>query len=347
MEENNSINEIAGMKVYNSAEELSAAMNSEPQQEEQSIPQDQVQSYEQPEEGDPQGYESNEQPQYSNEEVESAVIEFLSERLGRDISSFDDLQQNQYEIDERVDSIARFVNETGRSPEDWFAYQTLDTSEMDDLTAIRIHMASEYPNLSQDELNVFIQNRYKLDPDLNSEEEVRLSQVQLKVDANNAKRDIESIREAFRAPDRQDVQYESFIDDNWIDQMSSEVDTLEGLEFDLGDGNSFTFSINDNYRDELKDVNANLDTYFDDYIRDDGSWDFDMLSSHRAVIDNIDSIVAEAYKQGLSNGQKNIVNRAANVQAQTPNETGQQANPLADQLRNILGGQSNKLTFKV
>lgn len=345
--ENNSINEIAGMKVYNSAEELSAAMNSEPQQEEQSIPQDQVQSYEQPEEGEPQGYESNEQPQYSNEEVESAVIEFLSERLGRDISSFDELQQNQYEIDERVDSIARFVNETGRSPEDWFAYQTLDTSEMDDLTAIRIHMASEYPNLSQDELNVFIQNRYKLDPDLNSEEEVRLSQVQLKVDANNAKRDIEAIREAFRAPERQDVQYESFIDDNWIDQMSSEVDTLEGLEFDLGDGNSFTFSINDNYRNELKDINSNLDTYFDDYIRDDGSWDFDMLSSHRAVIDNIDSIVAEAYKQGLSNGQKNIVNRAANVQAQTPNETGQQANPLADQLRNILGGQSNKLTFKV
>lgn len=345
--ENNSINEIAGMKVYNSAEELSAAMNSEPQQEEQSIPQDQVQSYEQPEEGEPQGYESNEQPQYSNEEVESAVIEFLSERLGRDISSFDELQQNQYEIDERVDSIARFVNETGRSPEDWFAYQTLDTSEMDDLTAIRIHMASEYPSLSQDELNVFIQNRYKLDPDLNSEEEVRLSQVQLKVDANNAKRDIEAIREAFRAPERQDVQYESFIDDNWIDQMSSEVDTLEGLEFDLGDGNSFTFSINDNYRNELKDINSNLDTYFDDYIRDDGSWDFDMLSSHRAVIDNIDSIVAEAYKQGLSNGQKNIVNRAANVQAQTPNETGQQANPLADQLRNILGGQSNKLTFKV
>ena len=335
------------MKVYNSAEELSAAMNNEPQQEEQSIPQDQVQSHEQSEEGEPQGYESNEQPQYSNEEVESAVIEFLSERLGRDISSFDDLQQNQYEIDERVDSIARFVNETGRSPEDWFAYQTLDTSEMDDLTAIRIHMASEYPNLSQDELNVFIQNRYKLDPDLNSEEEVRLSQVQLKVDANNAKRDIEAIREAFRAPERQDVQYESFIDDNWIDQMSSEVDTLEGLEFDLGDGNSFTFSINDNYRNELKDINANLDTYFDDYIRDDGSWDFDMLSSHRAVIDNIDSIVAEAYKQGLSNGQKNIVNRAANVQAQTPNETGQQANPLADQLRNILGGQSNKLTFKV
>ena len=129
--------------------------------------------------------------------------------------------------------------------------------------------------------------------------------------------------------------------------MSSEVDTLEGLEFDLGDGNSFTFRINDNYKNELKDINANLDTYFDDYIRDDGSWDFDMLSSHRAVIDNIDSIVAEAYKQGLSNGQKNIVNRAANVQAQIPNETGQQANSLADQLRNILGGQSNKLTFKV
>ena len=362
--ENNSIEEIAGMKVYNSAEELSAAM-SQPQEEQtqepvqqEGDPQEPVQEqttqetvqeeqYVQPE-GDPQGQVQNEQPEYSQEDVESAVFSFLSERLGREISTMDDLQQTQNQMDERLESIARFVEDTGRSPEDWFAYQSLNPSEMDDITAVRVHMASEYPNLAQDELNLLIQSKYKMDPELNTDEEVRLSQIQLKVDAENARRDIDELRNTYKAPEVDpERDYSSVIDDDWISKMSSEVDSLEALEFDLGDGNSFNFGLDEKYKSQLKQKNSNLENYFDDYIRGDGSWDFDKLSSHRAVVDNIDFIVSSAYKQGLGDGQRNIVNKAANVQNQAPADNGQQANPLADQLRNIMGGQSNKLTFKI
>ena len=45
---------------------------------------------------------------------------------------------------------------------------------MDDVTAVRIQMASEYPNLAPDELNMLIQSKYKTDPDLHTEEEIRL-----------------------------------------------------------------------------------------------------------------------------------------------------------------------------
>ena len=48
--------------------------------------------------------------------------------------------------------IAQFVEETGRSPQDWFAYQSLNPSEMDDVTAVRVQMASEYPNLAPEEV---------------------------------------------------------------------------------------------------------------------------------------------------------------------------------------------------
>ena len=56
-----------------------------------------------------------------------------------------------------------------------------------------------------------------------------------------------------------------------------------------------------------------FDEYFDPYVREDGSWDYDMLSSHRAVIDNIDKIVSAAYRQGMGDGQRGIVDKAANV----------------------------------
>lgn len=352
--DNNSINEIAGMKVYSSPEELVAAQS---QQQEQPQKQESVQQQEQQvaqngfqqTQGEPvqQGY-TQEQPQYTAEEVEGAVLSFLSERLGRSLSSLDDLQQAEFQMDERLDAIARFVEDTGRSPEDWFTYQSLNPSEMDDLTAVRVSMAAEYPNLSQDELNLFIKSKYKTDPNMHSEDEIRLSQVQLKVDAERARQDIEQLREDYRTPDVDpERDYSSVINDDWIDAMSYEVDTLEGLEFELGDGKSFTFGLDPRYKQQLKQKNANLENYFDDYIGNDGSWDFDKLSSHRALIDNIDSIVSAAYKQGLGDGQRNIVNKAANVQNQQPTQTGQQTNPLADQLRNIIGGQSSKLTFKI
>lgn len=61
-------------------------------------------------------YQSQGQPEqnieYSDEEVESEVLSYLSERLNRNISSFDDLseaEQEAREIDERVWAIAEFV----------------------------------------------------------------------------------------------------------------------------------------------------------------------------------------------------------------------------------------------
>jgi hypothetical protein len=364
----NQFDEIAGMKVYSSPEEMISSQpqeqaqpepqpesQPEPQPEAQSepTPQPEAQEVAQPQESDYVDPEAapvqQETQEYSDSDYEEAVLSYLSERLGREFSSFDDLsapQQNA--LDERIEAIARFVQDTGRNPEDWFAYQSLNPSEMDDMTAIRVSMASEYPSLSADELNVLVQSKYKVDPDLNTEDEVRLSMIQLKVDAQNARQKIEELRSQYSAPETSAPAVESIVDDEWVSNMSKEVDLMTGLEFDLGGDKSFTFGLDDRYKSQLKEKNARLDEYFDPYIREDGSWDYDMLSSHRAVVDNIDAIVASAYKQGLGDGQRTLVDKAANVQSQAPVESGiGQSNPLADQLKSILGGQSSKMTFKI
>ncbi len=65
------------------------------------------------------------------------------------------------------------------------------------------------------------------------------------------------------------------------------------------------------------------------------------------VLDNIDSIVKSAYQKGLGDGQKNLVNKAANVSVNTPQQTNNnQADPIIDQLKSIMG-MSNTLTFKI
>ena len=283
---------------------------------------------------------------YSEEEMETAVLNYLSERLGTQVESFDNLlgdPQQESELDERIAAIAQFVDETGRAPQDWFIYQQLNPSEMDDMTAIQVQMSSDYPNLSQEEISTLMSSKYKLDTDLNTEDEVKLSQLQLKIDAQNARQGIEELRGKYTAPEASDSgDIESPFDDQWMDSMRTETQALDGVEFDLGNGNSFTFGLDDNYRGELMEKNTRLDEYFDPYVQQDGAWDYDKLNVHRAVIDNMEAIVQSVYKQGMSDGQKGLVNQAANVSTKSPNQGGQtQESSLAAQLKQALGGGSS------
>ena len=326
----------------------------EPVQEQEEAPQEQVQEtpYVDPEAA-PVAEETydDDSEDYSDEEIEAAVYTYLSERLGYEVNSLDSFQQQEAsQLDERLQVIADFVQETGRSPQDWFAYQSLNPSEMDDVTAVRVQMASEYPNLAPEELNMLIESKYKLDPDLHSEEDVRLSQLQMKIDGEKARRSIEDIRGQFKAPEVSDSYDDAPIaDESWLQGLALEVDALTGLEFDLGNGNSFTYGIDDQYKTRLQEVNSRPEDYLDPYVREDGSWDYDTFNSHRAVIDNIDAIVAAAYKQGQSDGKKGLVERAANVSSPTPTQnTGPPREAsVPDQLKQIMLGNRGPMTFNI
>ena len=378
MEENK--NSFAGFEVYDSPDALAAAMTAEPQTETvtEEAPQEEPQVVSEPTESapvEPQAEtapapevaepvseqvpqvsqdEFTQQPsadteEYSEQDMEEAVISYLSEKLNRDITSINDLNTQQSPLDERVEAIAKFVAETGRAPQDWFTYQSLSTSEMDDATLVKVDMALQYPNLSADEVQTLVLNKYKLDPNKYSEDEVKIGALQMKVDAANAKKQIEDQRMRYAAPEVQEqpAQQESFLNDEWISTMRQEVNDLTGLEFDLGNDRTFTFGLDDRYKQDLANKNARLDEYFDAYVQNDGNWDFDKLNSHRAILDNIDAIVASTYRQGLSDGQKGVVQNAANVSTQVPQQSSEPANPLGEQLKNILQRNSNKLTIKI
>ena len=301
--------------------------------------------------------ESAEEPEMSQEEFEQAVAGFISERLGLDFDSIDQLAEilnapkQSADIDERVKAIADFVAETGRDPQDWFTYQSLNPSEMGDLAAVKLQMAVEYPNLSNEEVDLLLGSKYKIDEDLFSDEEIKLSKLQLKIDAQKSRSEIERIRDSYKAPVREQQsspqeEIQSPITKDWIKTMSDEVDSLEALTFELGDS-EFNFGIKPEYRNQLKQKNAKLDEFFDQYVAEDGSWNFEMLNAHRAVIDNIDEIAKAIYSQGLSDGQRKLVEKTANVDVSGPKPTGNQnTNSVYEQVMAALGNDTS-LKFKL
>lgn len=296
--------------------------------------------------------EPTEGQQYSLQDMDGAVAQYLSERLGVQMQSLEDLAKltQTPQLDERLQSIAKFVQETGRDPQDWFRYQSLNPSEMDDMTAVRVQMASKYPNLSYEEVETLISNKYGYDKDLADEGEVRMKQLQLKIDAQEAKQSIEGIRNQYAAPKQQEQQQpQSIINEDWVRSMANEVNDFEGMEFDLGNGKLFSYNIDDRYRNQLVQKNARLDSFFNQYVRQDGSWDFDMLSAHQTVLDNVDNIVRAAYQQGMGDGQRNVVDKAANVTPGSPAQqptNNNQSNDGITQALNYLGRNSG-LSFNI
>lgn len=279
-------------------------------------------------------------------ELDAQVLNYMSQRLGREINSFDDLGRPQ--VDEGVDAINRFVQETGRSPQDWFRYQSLNPESMDDITAVKVAAAAGYNSLSPQEIDLLVRDNYKLDAEKHGEETARLAALRLKVDAEQARAEIQEIRNQYAAPIANESSQEPLFDQQWINNMANEFNAVDGLEFDLGDGENFTFGLNDQYRRSMMERGARLDEYFDPFFREDGSFDYDGLATQMAVLDNIDTIVRAAYNRGRGDGQRGLVNKAANVGTVQPNSGSMnESNPVGEQVKNIMSRQSNTLTFNI
>ena len=287
----------------------------------------------------------------TDEEINQFVNTYLQEQVGLDLDSILARLEQPATIDERLEPILKFVQETGRDPQDWFLYQSLNPSEMDDLSVVKLQMQNDFPDLSRDDIDMLVSAKYKTDGEFLDEKEQKMATLQLKIDAGNARKQIEGLRSNYLKPvertAEQEPQVESFVDEQWVSTMMQEADALDGIDFELPGEKVFTFGIGDKYRESLKSKNANLESYFDQYVDRDGNWNHEQFNMHRTVVDNIDEIVRAVYQQGMSDGQRKVVETAANVKVNTPNVGNvQPGNNVEEQLRQIIGESDSMMRFR-
>jgi len=308
--------------------------------------------------------QANENIEPTEELNSEDLLMSFNEMLGTEANSIDELrsmlepEQNlePTELDPQVKAIADFVQETGRSVNDWFTYQSFNPSEMDDMTVMTAKLKQDFPDMSNEEAQLLLGDKYKIDEDMYSENELRIGKLNLKMDAQKAREELDIIRESYAAPMQTneflgEEELESPITEEWVSSMSDNVDAIESLEFSLGGEKSFSFGMTDEYKSTLKDKNSKLDEFFDQYVDNSGNWDFDTLSAHRAIIDNIDSIAASIYAQGISDGQSKVVKDAINPSS--PNPQGSQTvdaasaqDKVRQQVLNALRGGEDTMRIK-
>jgi len=308
--------------------------------------------------------ETTEEDNISDEEYEEMLVGAVSEMLGLEGMTKDSLlerldkeQPTASELDPTVQAIADFVSETGRSVNDWFAYQSSNPSEMDDLTVMKQNLQNQYPELSDEDAMLLLDNKYKVNADFYGEDEVRLGSLQMKMDATNARKELESNRERYLAPAESNQQttnseeIESPITTEWIAGMEQSVEGMEALEFNVGKDQTFSFGMTDSYKSSLKQSQTKLENHFDQYVDDSGNWNYELLNVHRTILDNIESIVDSAYKQGISAGTSNVVKQAVNPSDVNPSSSSSTSSSSAEdkvrnQILNALQGGDETLRMK-
>ena len=261
------------------------------------------------------------QPQ-EGEEIsdDEVVLQYLSEKLGRDLKSFDDLNTTSEQTEsndfasEQLQVINEYVKNTGRTVQDYLNTQTVDLSNVSDDAVMKEYLKLENPSLTEAELNDYIAATYKTDSEEYSSRETNAGKVQLMKDAKTARDYFNQVKEDYAMPTQAD---DSGISEaergEWLSQMEGEVNDLEGLSFSMNDqGEEFVYNLDDEARQEIKGYNSNLENFFDKYVNESGDWNFDALNTDMYILNNIDKIVRGVANQYRSKGTESVINEIKN-----------------------------------
>ena len=293
---------------------------------------------------EPEVYQQEEGEEISDDEI---VLQYLSEKLGRDITSFDDFDNREYETEsndfasEQLRVINDYVRNTGRTVQDYLNTQTVDLSDVSDDAVLKEYLRLDNPDLTEAELNDYMTATYKMDKEEYSTRDMNAGKVQLKNDARAAREYFNEVKQEYAMPDESfDTGVSEEERGEWLGQMESEVDDLEGLSFEMNDqGEEFVYNLDDEARNEIKNYNSNLENFFDKYVDENGDWDFDALNTDMYILNNVDKIIRGVANQYRSKGTESVINEIKNPSfTQDKQEAPQRQESTLDMLRRqILG----------
>lgn len=217
----------------------------------------------------------------------------------------------------------RFISETGRSHEEFLFIENLNTEALQSspIDAIRSKMALDNPSLSIDEIDLLVQDKYKLDEDEFTEREVQIGKARLKADSNEAIKSLNELKENYTKPvegytppserkPQSEVNVLGTDKDTYFNSLKEATD-LGALSFEVN-GEEFDFKLDDKYGGSLYSSLANEDPL--SHVRnDDGSLNTQAVAEREALYQNIDKIVNAVYTKGKSDATSEVVRTKKNV----------------------------------
>ncbi len=269
--------------------------------------------------------ESTTQVEQSDTLEDSRVLDFLSEKLGSKVDSFESLKESllkepESPLDPDLQKLKDWKEKTGRPLSDWVNYQK-DYDSMSNLDVAREFLRHSHPDLTDKEIELDM-DRFNPDEDDLDDEAARKS-LNLKKFAGSARKELNNSRIEFGEPTSSvaslSQEQASELDfakevrgniaksnkasedyNNGIGQASSRA---KSLPIKLSDDMSIEYNLTDQDRREAPDMISKMDHWYNP----DGSFNHDAVVQDAFYLKNKDAITKISYQQGFDKGREDVL----------------------------------------
>jgi len=279
----------------------------------------------------------------------------------------EEAQAPSVDLPENIQSLIKFMNETGGSIED-YARLNADYSNVDDNTLLVEYYKQTKPHLSYEEVQFLMEDKFSIDEELDNDKDVRRKKLALKEEVANAKNFLTSLKDKYYEevklgskllPEQQKA-IDFFNRYNKEQQSANELAAKQEKHFSMESNKvfnqnfkGFNFNVGDKkFRFNIKDVNKvkdqNLTNVFEKYVNEDklltNSNDF-----HKSlfVASNPDAIANHFYEQGKADAIKQMSADAKNINMDPRKTADGTVDAGGIKVRAISGDDNSKLKFKL
>jgi len=291
----------------------------------------------------PMGETHTEEQETPQESKEEKVIEEIVEEVKEPIKEVTPpiVQETQPELPENIESLVKFMKDTGGTVEDYVNLNK-DYSNVDDNIALREYYNKTKPHLNSEEIDFLLDDRFSWDEEEETERDVKKKKLAYKEEIAKAKNFLEASKSDYykdiKLKSNSNVtqeQQEALDFINTYRQSQEQAQKLHGTfkqktqEFFKGDFNGFNFNVGEKeFRYKLNNPNeaanrqSDLKSVFKKFLNDDGSV-HDYSGYHKAVYAaaNADNLVKHFYEQGKADAAKDIIAKSKNIQDGRPRST--------------------------
>ena len=276
--------------------------------------------------------------------------------------------QEQRQLPENIESLVKFMEETGGSIED-YARLNADYTNVDDNTLLKEYYKSTKSHLDNSEIDFLIEDSFSFDEELDEQRDIRKKKLALKEEVAKAKKFLTGLKDEYYkevkltsklSKDQQDAinfyneynqkqtatneiqekQYKQF------EQSTNNVfnENFKGFDFRVGD-KKYRYNVKD--AAAVKDYQSDISNFVKEFL-DENNMMKDAAGYHKALYagKNIDKIVQHFYEQGKADAIKNTAMKSKNIDmgART-------VKPVVDtsgmKVRVLGGDNSSRLKFKI
>jgi hypothetical protein len=270
-------------------------------------------------------------PPQPAEITDDLVFNKLSEMLGKEVKSVEDLQPEAPELDPELAQLKEWSEKTGLPISKWPEYSR-DFSKMSDMDVAREILSQKYPSFTSEELDYSLK-QFVYDEDADEEGDRMKKSIALKKFAHEGRAQLEKNKLTLAETAKQTAQpsltkeqqdalkaYSEIQEQSKVSKERQQAyeqgitqasQSLDALDLKLSDELTLKYNVPVEVKNSLPKAVAEMPNWYNP----DGSFNHQNIVKDVAKITNFEAIMDMVFKQGIEVGKEGKINpRGASVQ---------------------------------